>query len=309
MTIKIIVAAVLFIGGAFLIFGTGLVELPGNPYIEPRGEEIVSDTEVVVEEVEDIHEVDVVIEEEVVVEAEEEVILPEKPLESTVSIPSASLSSAGVFIWTNTQRILNGVPAVIRNNLLDEVSVNKVADMFERQYFAHAAPTGEEVGDVATDFGYEYILIGENLALGDFESSQILVQAWMDSPGHRENMLNKRYDEIGIAVGKGNFEGKETWLAVQSFGLPLSVCDKADKDLLRDINEGKEELARLVDALEDFKEEIDSTFPKRGPAYVSIVNKYNATVNEYNSLLNNLNDWVDEYNTQISAFNTCIKTA
>jgi len=308
MTVKIIVAAVLSILGAFLIFGTGLVELPSNPYREP-GEEVVSDTEIAVEEVKDTQEVDVVIEEEVIVEVQEEAILPEEPLESTISIPSASLSGAGVFIWTNTQRFLNGVSAVARNNLLDEVSANKVADMFERQYFAHAAPTGEEVGDVASDFGYEYILIGENLALGDFENSQVLVQAWMDSPGHRENILNERYDEIGVAVGKRNFEGRETWLAVQSFGLPLSVCDKADKALLDDINEGKEELARLVDALEDFKEEIDSTFPKRGPAYVNIVNKYNSTVNKYNSLLNDLNDWVSEYNAQIKAFNTCIKTA
>lgn len=308
MTVRIIVAAALSILVAFLIFGTGLVELPSNPYRESE-EEVVSDTEIAVEEVEDTQEVSVVIEEEVIVGVQEEAILPDEPLESTISIPSASLSGAGVFIWTNTQRLLNGVPAVSRNNLLDEVSANKVADMFERQYFAHAAPTDEEVGDVASDFGYEYILIGENLALGDFENSQVLVQAWMDSPGHRENILNERYDEIGVAVGKGNFEGRETWLAVQSFGLPLSVCDKADKTLLDDINEGKEELARLVDALEDFKEEIDSTFPKRGPAYVNIVNKYNSTVNKYNSLLNDLNDWVDEYNTQIKVFNTCIKTA
>ena len=55
--------------------------------------------------------------------------------------------------------------------------------------------------------------------------------AWMNSPGHRANILNPHFQEIGVAVGKGMYEGHETWIAVQSFGMPLSACPASDANL------------------------------------------------------------------------------
>jgi uncharacterized protein YkwD len=98
--------------------------------------------------------------------------------------------------------------------------------MFENQYFAHESPTGEKVSDLAKKFGYDFLLIGENLAMGNFSSDEDLVLAWMESPGHRENILNEKYQEIGVAVKKGIFEGKEVWIAVQHFGLPFFFLSK-----------------------------------------------------------------------------------
>jgi len=118
-------------------------------------------------------------------------------------------------------------------------------DIFEKQYFAHISPEGLGPSDLAEKSGYEYIMIAENLALGNFKDDNTLVNAWMDSPGHRANILNNRYTEIGVAVGKGFFSesnennkeeiATEVWIAVQEFGLPLSSCPKPEESLLNTI--------------------------------------------------------------------------
>ena len=64
--------------------------------------------------------------------------------------------------------------------------------------------------------------------MGNFKNDQDLVSAWLNSPGHRANILNTRFTEIGTAVLKGFYEGREVWMAVQEFGLPLSSCPNPD---------------------------------------------------------------------------------
>src|SRR6185369_15716694 len=118
----------------------------------------------------------------------------------------------------------SGLPALKENALLDKAAKKKLDDMFAQQYFEHINPQGKGPSDLAKSVGYDYIAIGENLALGNFKNDAELVQAWMDSPGHRANILNKQYTEIGVAVGQGTYEGKKTWLAVQEFGRPTSSC-------------------------------------------------------------------------------------
>lgn len=299
--IKVLAFIVIFVGGVFLIFGTGIVSAPvliDTPVVFLEDEESTIN---VAEEIE-------VVERDIVVKVEEviESIVPNNPLRSIIKRPSSVLTSAGVFSWTNTQRTLNGVSQFSSSELLDSVAEFKMNDMFARQYFAHDAPTGEGVSDLAEDFGYEFILIGENLALGDFEDDEALVTAWMDSPGHRENILNDRYREIGIAVGKESFNGRDTWIAVQSFGVPLSVCEKIEGDLLDDIDLRVLELDDLEDTIRDLQAELKSTFPKRGASYISLVNNYNSLVNQYNSLRAQLNSWVSDYNNQVNKFNICV---
>ena len=133
------------------------------------------------------------------------------------------------------------MPALLENTKLDQSAELKAQDMLKNQYFAHTSPSGMAVGNLAEKVGYEFIAIGENLALGNFENDEALVQAWMDSPGHRANILNSRYQEIGVAVLKGVFEGRTTWLAVQHFGLPLSVCPSPQEGvkLTIDANQNK----------------------------------------------------------------------
>jgi len=298
---KAFAIAIIFAGGVFLVFSTGIIDIPGffdTPTVFLEDEEPIVN----------VHEEIEVVERDIVVEVEEviESIVPENPLRSIIERPSSVLTNEGVFSWTNTQRTLGGASPLLSNSLLDSIAEFKMNDMFVRQYFAHDAPTGEGVSDLAEDFGYEFILVGENLALGDFEDDEALVTAWMDSPGHRENILNDRYRELGIAVGKMNFNGRDTWIAVQSFGAPLSVCGKVGGDLLAGINLRIDELDALEDSITDLQSELESTFPKRGALYISLVNNYNALVNEYNSSRAQLNSWIVDYNDQVNRFNVCI---
>jgi uncharacterized protein YkwD len=302
--IKAIYISAIAVLAAFLILTAVIVDIPGfsdfTESTDNNGDVVEELTPVGEEAVEDI--VSGTEEEEIIVEA----VLSPGPLRASKEESFTSLTKLGVFTWTNTQRLLNGLPALDTDPVLDGIAKAKIDDMFDKQYFAHESPTGESAGDLAKKFGYKFLLIGENLALGDFGSDEILVQAWMDSPGHRANILNKSYREIGIAVGKGEFDGRETWLAVQSFGLPLSVCQQADKSLKNAIDERIDELDALEEEISDLRDELNSTFPKRGEFYANKVNEYNSVVNKYNAILDELSVWINTYNNQVYSFNTCV---
>jgi len=184
----------------------------------------------------------------------------------------------------------------------------KVDDMFAKQYFEHVSPIGVGPADLAKAVGYAYVIVGENLALGDFGSDQGVVTAWMNSPGHRANILNVHYQEIGAAVGKGIYEGNETWIAVQSFGMPLSACPAIDYVLKSQIDANNIKIANLRTELDVKKALIDAT-PVSEYDYNMYVSEYNVMVPEYNALVGNNRILVANYNAGVQAFNSCINAA
>jgi hypothetical protein len=93
--------------------------------------------------------------------------------------------------------------------------------MFAKNYWSHFAPDGASPWDFINGSGYRYEYAGENLAK-NFLFSQGVVDAWMNSPTHRENILKKNYTEVGYAIVNGVMNGEETTLVVQMFGTPLS---------------------------------------------------------------------------------------
>lgn len=206
----------------------------------------------------------------------------------------SSLTAVGTFEQTNIQRQSNGVAPLTINEKLNLAAKAKMDDMFVRHYFAHYGP-GETsgAGDMAEEQKYDYIAIGENLALGNFKDDQELVRAWMDSPGHRANILNGKFQEIGISVGRGTFEGKTTWIAVQIFAKPASSCPGMDESLKSRIDQNKQALDQLRAELESKKKE-----PK----------EYNELVREYNQLLEETRGMVDQYNSQVRSYNLCIQS-
>lgn len=161
-----------------------------------------------------------------------EVITP-PPLRAALDGPTGALTIAGVLTETNRQRATEQLPPLTGNAVLNQAAQNKVNDMFAQQYFEHVSPDGRGPDDVVDAVGYEYIRVGENLALGNFVSDAALVQAWMDSPGHRANIMNDGFEELGIAVGRGQFEGDTVWLAVQTFAKPLSSCPAVNTSLTK----------------------------------------------------------------------------
>ena len=220
-----------------------------------------------------------------------------------------ALSVLGTIEETNKARASNGsLPALRHNETLDKDAQLKLDDMFAKQYFEHISPTGVGPATLAKRVGYEYVVVGENLALGDFGGDAKLVDAWMNSPGHRANILNTNYQEIGVAVGKGLYEGRTTWLAVQSFGMPLSACPLIDAAMKRDIDTKNEQIATTRIAVDAKRAQIDATSPQ-DPQYNVYINEYNDLIKPYNILVQTNRELVDIYNQQVQAFNTCINKA
>lgn len=231
------------------------------------------------------------------------------PLRAITGSPQSYLTRVGTISQTNLQRQQNNLPALTESSKLDQAALNKVNDMFKNQYFEHISPSGKGPGDLADDVGYSYVAVGENLALGNFKDDAALVNAWMNSPGHRANILNTKYQEIGVAVLKGTFEGKTVWLAVQEFGKPQSSCPSVDQNLKAQLTVYKNDINTLKPQLDTLKSYLDTTSPKTQ----SETDEYNQKVAEYNALVKSYNNKVDwlkamtaQYNVQVNVYNACV---
>lgn len=226
--------------------------------------------------------------------------------------PAATLSKLGVLVWTNVQRTLNGnLSSFISNSILDKVADLRLRDMFSRQYFEHISPTGIGASDLAKSNGYDYIAVGENIALGNFGSDQKLVDAWMASPGHRANILNTHYSEIGIATGEGTFDGQKTWLAVQVFGKPLSSCSQIKENLKTQIETNKSAIDNLQNQAQAIRNGLESNTPQTRAEveiYNQKVEQYNNLIPQINSLISETKNLVDTYNKQVQSFNACLSS-
>lgn len=132
---------------------------------------------------------------------------------------SSEISVQKVIDDTNIERQKAGLPALVENSVLDEAAKAKAANMFTENYWAHYSPSGKDPWGFIKSAGYNFSYAGENLAR-NFYNSDDVVKAWMNSPSHKENLLNSHYQEIGIAVVEGTLQGQQTTLVVQMFGRP-----------------------------------------------------------------------------------------
>jgi len=123
---------------------------------------------------------------------------------------------------TNDNRQSENIPSLNENPLLDAAAKMKAEDMAEKEYFAHTSPDGTEPWYWLKRVGYDYSYAGENLAINFFDSEDV-IKAWLNSPTHRQNILNPKFTEIGIATAKGTYEGRETVFIVQMFGRPAEI--------------------------------------------------------------------------------------
>lgn len=120
---------------------------------------------------------------------------------------------------TNVERSDNSAKPLIRSATLDAAAQLKAQDMADKEYFAHYSPTGVSPWHWFNQVGYTYAHAGENLAIHFTDSSEV-VEAWMNSPLHRQNIVNELYTEIGVGTAKGKYEGYDTVYVVQLFGAP-----------------------------------------------------------------------------------------
>ncbi len=134
---------------------------------------------------------------------------------------ASNINVSDLLSQTNSRRAQAGVGALALNDQLTNAASGKGADMFQNQYWAHVSPSGKEPWAFITGAGYNYVFAGENLAR-DFGDSKGVVDAWMNSPSHKENLLNERFKDVGFAIVNGKYGDSETTLVVQMFGSKAS---------------------------------------------------------------------------------------
>ncbi|MBS4190877.1 sporulation protein [Bacillus sp. FJAT-49705] len=132
----------------------------------------------------------------------------QKPVEQKPSTPASSSVSAyeqKVVDLTNQERAKNGLPALQLDVNLSKVARTKSMDMKTKGYFDHNSPTYGSPFDMMKQFGISYSSAGENIAMGQRTPEEV-VNAWMNSDGHRKNILNPSFTHIGVGyVAEGNY--------------------------------------------------------------------------------------------------------
>jgi len=136
---------------------------------------------------------------------------------------SSDIQTFDLLTDTNKERATQGLGDLTLNNQLSDAAFLKAQDMFKYDYWSHTSPTGVEPWKWFGDTGYNYSVAGENLAK-NYPSADATVAAWMNSPSHRENILNGKYVDVGFAVVDGTLEGRATTLVVAFYGAPVTFA-------------------------------------------------------------------------------------
>jgi uncharacterized YkwD family protein len=126
--------------------------------------------------------------------------VPQQPAQTQNNAPTTGALSQyaqQVIDLTNAQRSKNGLPALKADTQLNGVAQKKSLDMQQKNYFSHTSPTYGSPFDMMRDFGVTYKSAGENIAQGQ-RTPQEVVTGWMNSEGHRQNILSAKFTHIGV---------------------------------------------------------------------------------------------------------------
>ncbi len=148
-----------------------------------------------------------------------------QPLQSSKPATLAyatEMSRSSLLVSTNNRRTANGAATLSLNSQLNAAAQVKAEDMITRDYWSHNTPDGQEPWVFIDAQGYDYTKAGENLAYG-FASSDNTVTGWMNSPSHRDNMLDTVFTEVGFGfANSSNFVGTgEQTIVVAMYGKPV----------------------------------------------------------------------------------------
>ncbi|MEP0916314.1 CAP domain-containing protein [Leptolyngbya sp. DQ-M1] len=139
---------------------------------------------------------------------------PPSPVQAA-SDPAFGAFEQQVFDLTNQQRMQQGLPPLTLNLTLNDVAEKHSQDMATRNYFSHQGLDGSQPWDRMRTGGYSYSRAAENIAFGQ-PTPQDVVTAWMNSPGHRQNILNPNLKELGVGYHNGYW--------TQNFGTAMQLA-------------------------------------------------------------------------------------
>ena len=166
------------------------------------------------------------------------------PAMGSVLGSSTSMTNERLLEATNHQRQARGFPLLVESERLSAAAELKARDMLAKQYWSHVSPAGVTPWQWVEAAGYEFSYAGENLGKG-FHSPGGVVQAWMDSPEHRANLLGERYRDVGFAVAEGMLNGEETNLIVALYGSEKTTETALDGAVLAATNGSPNIITRI----------------------------------------------------------------
>lgn len=138
---------------------------------------------------------------------------------------ATNMSVSGLLQETNEERIAGGLGSLALNSKLNSAAQAKANDMAARDYWSHNTPEGNPPWTFIDAAGYDYQSAGENLAYG-FDSSTEAVMGWMNSPGHKANIMNTGYTEVGFGIADApSYQGTgQQTIVVAMYGTPTVVA-------------------------------------------------------------------------------------
>jgi uncharacterized YkwD family protein/spore coat assembly protein SafA len=135
-------------------------------------------------------------------------IYPGQRLNIPVNSTAAAIEKE-VARQVNAQRSRYGLPALSYNWQLARMARIKSQDMINKNYFSHTSPTYGSPFDMMRSFGISYMAAGENIAMGQRNATEVM-NAWMNSSGHRANILNSNFTQIGVGYAVDS-NGRPYW--------------------------------------------------------------------------------------------------
>ena len=136
----------------------------------------------------------------------------DRPVQGSSSVSAGIQSSSAaseVVRLTNSARSQNGYAALVEDGALSEAAAVRAREI--ARSFSHTRPSGASFSSALSESGVSYLRAGENIASGQKSASEV-VNAWMNSPGHRANVLNSSYSRIGSA--SVNIDGTLYWVQI-----------------------------------------------------------------------------------------------
>ncbi|WP_308638508.1 CAP domain-containing protein [Paenibacillus silvisoli] len=123
---------------------------------------------------------------------------------TSTSSTDKSTYATQVVTLVNKARANAGLGALTPDSLLNKVAIDKAKDMYANNYFDHNSPTYGSPFDMMRAYGVKYSYAGENIAKGQRTPAEVM-NAWMNSPGHKANILSKNFKKIGVAYYNGEW--------------------------------------------------------------------------------------------------------
>lgn len=208
-----------------------------------------------------------------------------------------------MFDMINVSRTENGGKKLKWSSTLCQSAELKSNDMLAHNYFEHVSPDGTQPWHWIDAAGYKYLSVGENLALNYFTADSAHT-ALMGSPGHRANILNPDFTEVGFYYARGKINGEDAFILVQHLATPAPVnapikyvceIDKAEKQL-KDLKKTKKQIEKYLSEAKDTKSQLKDSgaSTKEVSDYIDYLNGKEKDVDGY---IKEINDYLAKCNS------------